>query len=371
MNQIRMNNAEWAIPKTVHDSLRQRYGVHAAYGINPGASGARILRCPVDENESLALRRYPKSTQLVRVDEIHKILHHASSRGCDIVPRILPLTRDTYPYVEDGYLWELSEWKPGSPLDADATVEQIASGARAIGEFHRATQGLVAAVKVCPAVSNRVHRIHKLDSLLQNAIDDGLRLTENGHVAFPQTLQNTLKNAAAFLKFHWADFRRSSLRRLKPFENLKVPCQYVLRDVHREHVLFSTDGSGRQRVTGIIDFDAIRIDCPETDLARWLSSFEKWWNTPEEVWATALAGYRRGSSLENRDQKSDSLELMRELVTLLADTGIMIGLANWLVWLIYEKRRFPSVLAIDERIAELCQFAKRGMFGGPGLDVEH
>src|SRR5205085_7730253 len=47
----------------------------------------------------------------------------------------------------------------------------------------------------------------------------------------------------------------------------QLALQPAIRDVHHEHVLFTGD-----QVTGLIDFGALRIDTPLTDVARLVGS---------------------------------------------------------------------------------------------------
>ncbi len=133
-----------------------------------------------------------------------------------------------------------------------------------------------------------------------------------------------------------------------------MPIQYVLRDIHRDHILF-TD----REPTGLIDFDAVRMDTPATDLARWVGSF----HVPpgksgdreiEKVWEAALAGFRDENSLKSCPQRDLNVGLARDLC--FATTWI--SLANWLVWVLCQQRAFPAGQnAVARRIGDLVHAA--------------
>ncbi|MFG0263678.1 MAG: phosphotransferase [Rhodopirellula sp. JB055] len=146
---------------------------------------------------------------------------------------------------------------------------------------------------------------------------------------------------------------------------------WVLRDIHREHILFDTS---RERVTGIIDHDAMDWDCPVVDLVRWAGSFpvqlEQQSATTRLGWA--VEGYNRIASA-NHEQgladgprarsffvKSPTPEELALGETLLR-LNAWVGMANWVDWIGLRRRVFfSSPEALSNRISGLidsvCHF---------------
>ena len=123
---------------------------------------------------------------------------------------------------------------------------------------------------------------------------------------------------------------------------------WVIRDCHREHVLFNDRGL----VEGILDYDAIDFDSPAADLARWAGDFDAAQSItrgatsePGSPLAAAVAGYRR-----IRPFSQCECELAQTLI----EVNRVGSLANWLVWLIAENRQFAaSAQQIQGRISHL------------------
>lgn len=124
--------------------------------------------------------------------------------------------------------------------------------------------------------------------------------------------------------------------RLRVAAQSEVSLQPAIRDLWRDHVLFTGTG-----VSGFLDFGAMRIDTPLTDLAR-------------------LSGSLAGDDLESRQAALRAYSEVRplssreiELVDLLDHSGTFIAGWNWLDWLYVEQREFPSLAAVRERLSEL------------------
>ncbi|WDQ16931.1 phosphotransferase [Rhodopirellula sp. P2] len=146
---------------------------------------------------------------------------------------------------------------------------------------------------------------------------------------------------------------------------------WVLRDVHREHILFSAN---RERVTGIIDHDAIDWDCPIVDLVRWAGSFPVQLEQRSATTRLGLAveGYNRIASANHGLRLADGagarpfflqgptpaeLALGETLLRLNA----WVGMANWVDWIGLRRRVFfSSPESLSNRISGLidsvCHF---------------
>ena len=131
--------------------------------------------------------------------------------------------------------------------------------------------------------------------------------------------------------------------------------QYVLRDVHRDHVLF--DG---KTVVGLIAFDAIRGDTPMTDLARWVGGFEPF--NEDDLWGAAMAGYQQNSPFPQKQPGQTNLEQMGRDI---AFATRWISLANWAIWLTIDHRSFPGgPISVAQRISKWVNSCESGQLGG-------
>lgn len=62
-----------------------------------------------------------------------------------------------------------------------------------------------------------------------------------------------------------------AIEQLKPLADVSFRLQPCIRDIWHDHVLFDGD-----RVTGLIDFGAMQIDTPATDIARLVGSLQSY-----------------------------------------------------------------------------------------------
>ncbi len=358
-----------SIPPPIQSLLAER-GVVQIDCVAPGFSGGAVYRCR-DANDSVwALKQWPRETAAERVDQIHRLICHASRAGCEFVPhpapwslnspqqsrsqqisqqaaqraaqRALPGTRLTVA----GRHWEWLPWLPGDPLGGDASLGQIRAGAAAISKFHLAVADLGAQAQPAPAVITRLKRLKELQQVIPKLrpadVPDG------GPI--PRSL---LHVGCQLLSRKWPTVHRRLTESLDRHAQRSTKTQYVLRDVHREHIFFQDN-----RVSGLIDFDAIRIDTPLTDLARWASDFVIDSQTPDAVWESVMAGWREGWPSEGEAalggaSLTDDIGLMRDLYR----ASIWISLANWLDWILIQQRHFT---AEPEKIAARLRRLVRG-----------
>lgn len=351
------------LPAEIRQRLLDPYGVQTVAPMAAGMSGAKLFRC--DGRESLVLRCWPSGTSISRVRQIHSIVTPLATT-CDLVAsyRSTAGGDDTCVIDTSGKIWELQTWVPGQPLDYDATLPLIGVGAAAIGKSHKHLKRFGSSVGSAPAINERIQRLAWLDRHLPRSFDGDLGARVHPSVVSP------LESARRLLQSNWpavtprisADLRRWSARDL--------PLQHVFRDTHREHLLF-TGGS----VSGIIDYDAIRMDTPAADLARWGTSFAAFSEDPGQVIRQVLAGYGQERALAEVSQDtpgsaeigigsgfhasnlSASASDFRTLILTIAESSLWISLANWVIWLADESRQFPDFQRVAERLSRLIESA--------------
>ncbi len=275
------------------------------------------------------------------------MLQVATEQDCRIVPR---LALPAVPTVAAGKrLWEMTEWMPGVPATQDATLQHVHAGAAAIGRFHRSVRPLGVSYGPAPAVDSRLQRCREIRDAIP-VIVNRPRFSSGHH-----ELDLAVDRAGQLLRANWTEVDAKITRSLRRYDGLSVPTQYVLRDVHQDHVLFEAT-----RVVGLIDFDAIRVDTPMTDLARWVGGFEQFPET--DLWTTAMAGYQQNSPFPQEETEDFR---GAELGIRLAFATKWISLANWVIWLAIEKRSFPAApFQLANRVAKWVRSCDPGDLGG-------
>jgi homoserine kinase type II len=148
--------------------------------------------------------------------------------------------------------------------------------------------------------------------------------------------QNEIDSAATHL-FSALQHRLSRPIPVCPINpNTRLPLQPAIRDIHHDHVLFTGD-----EVTGLIDFGAMRIDTPLTDIARLVGSLVGD-NTPAR--RAAFNVYSEFRPLAEGDER---------LIDWLDGTALVIAAHNWLRWLYIERRDMGPTAPIVQRIEEI------------------
>ena len=330
------------VPTFIRQSWLDSLDILSVEAAVPGMSGACVYRCKSKSDECMALKRWPLGVQRRRIVEIHQAMTHALERGCELVPRIVQA-----PTKSGQHYWDLTQWMPGQPLAKTAPLDLIRSGAGAIVQFHISTGPQIAERRESPAVIERLERLAELDRQLPLTLFDHA-------LDWPADLQAAINRASQLLRWKWDNLRLQAARLLKQHADHRMQLRLVLRDVHREHVLFDNN-----QPSGLIDFDAIRNDAVATDFARWAGSGWRDQETgqlrpEEEVWNAILAGI--GDVCSSMDGYFGETDL--RLARLLYRVNPWISLGNWLIWLTVEQRQFladSSVIA--ERISMLADLA--------------
>ena len=307
----------------------------------PGMSGARVFRCHLDSGELRILKEWPRGTLAERVAEVDRVVVHSRSQGCELTPRIYPLgpngegpNGDTCLVVRDA-CWQMMEWMPGEPLAPDCDLSLVEQGAEAIARFHASVADLGTHVQPAGAITSRLRRARELTPLVARIMAMGPDAVLP--VVDPQ-IAASLFQARQVVIWKWDEVAAEITRSLNLYVSEPLYTQFVLRDIHRENALF-VDG----RPSGLIDFDAVRIDTPWTDLARWTGGFLGGSHESSRVWEASMAGFCRQHALNQSPEMEFGCRLAKDLCF----ATNWIGLANWLVWLIMEQRSFGACARSD------------------------
>lgn len=356
------------IPAEIRRGL-QRHGVTSITPMPPGLSGARVFRCSGEE--TLVLRCWPDGTTEQRVNEIHAVVSAVASTF-DLLPKYQPIDPQGASLTIDasGRIWELATWMPGQPLAETAPLHLIGKGAAAIAQLHHVMGRLGRWQQPAPAIAQRLQRVAWLNQQLPGCLATDLQDRVHPSVAAP------VVRACRLLQQRWPTTAPRLTEALTPLANQRLPLQYVIRDIHREHMLYSAE-----KVVGIIDFDALRVDTVAVDLARWATSFSQFRDSPVQTIDRIVADYRCEASLSSQSAprqldapsaadrtfgipeigigqsvlpELDAPEF-RTLVLTIAETSLWISLANWVVWLVGESRQFADLQLVSQRLDRLIE----------------
>jgi homoserine kinase type II len=198
---------------------------------------------------------------------------------------------------------------------------------QALAQLHSSWECEGGTGQACPAVSRRLDRLRQL----QAAGRPKSPPTETALRAVAERGQRVLDE--------WLDLIVPWLQpwALRPFRS--QPC---LCDVWHDHVLFEGD-----RVTGIIDYGAVKVDHPAVDVARMLGSLIE---DDEAAWRTGLAAYRAVRAFSAEEEA---------LAHVLDRSGTVLGVANWLERIAAGRRTAPEQLAIARRLETLVRRVER------------
>lgn len=314
---------------TAYPAERQPVYVEAL-GPAGGFSGAQFWRLTTPSG-LLCLRRWPAEhpTQ-ERLEFIQAVLWHVDHEGCHLVP--VPCeTLSHAGYVRHaGHFWELAPWLPGkADFHADPTPSRLAAAMEALAGFHEATIGFPLPhpqPTLSPGVLERRHELHRL-------LGGGLvRLKD----AIDERVWPALAQRARPLLLLFARVAPAVLELLDDAAGRAAPVSPCIRDIWHDHVLFQGP-----RVSGLIDFGAMRPDNVATDVARLLGSLV---GDDAAGWRAGLAAYEAVRPLSANEAL---------LVTAFDRASVLLSGIHWLRWSFVEERRFDDPEAVLGRVDQI------------------
>jgi homoserine kinase type II len=287
-------------------------GAPAPLGGFGGFSGARLWRL-AGAAGPLCLRAWPAGQTPDRLAFIHRLTAHARAAGLTFVPGLFA-TRDGATRVEHaGRLWELQEWMPGAAdYHRRPTAARLEAACDALARLHVCWQAACDEdAGVCPAVLRRLRAAVEWRDLIR----DGWRPPA------PPALLRWMEAVPGLLG-GWAC--------------REWPLQPCVGDPWHENLLFDGD-----RLTGLVDYGAAKVDHPAADVARLLGSLAE---DDSDGWTAGLRAYRRV-----RPFSDDEEALARALDV----TGTAAAAALWLRWLYRGERALADRDAAGRRLATL------------------
>lgn len=291
-----------------------------------GFSGARLWRVRTDGQ--WCLRAWPPDAPSEsELDTIHGLMLRAA-QSLPFVPRLRTSLADGRTWVRaEGRLWEMASWMAGrADFHEHPSAARLTAAVEALARLHRVWQPVQPRCGPSPAVLRRLQKLEAWEAVPASRLRSAVADSEaEVHLWALRGLE-----AAA----RWG---RSARRALAEWVAVSLPLQPCLCDVWHDHILFDGD-----RVTGIVDFGGVRLDNVATDLARLLGSLigdkSAAIKTPggmalPEPWAVACDAYATIRELSPQE---------RRLSVLLDWTGVVVGITNWLRWLVLKERQFAD-----------------------------
>jgi homoserine kinase type II len=227
-----------------------------------------------------------------------------------------------------GRVWELTQWLEGRANFAEhPSPARLEAACEALAKVHRAWEALAAPAQPCPAVRLR----QKVLADWQALIATGWRPQASSTP--PIDLLGPMAERAWRGLPRWL---REVSRCLDPWIDFRCPVQPCLRDLWHDHLLFEGD-----RLTGLIDYGAVKADHVAVDLARMLGSLV---GDDAGGWECGLRAYRRLRGLTDNEE---------QLAHMLDRTSTILGVVNWLRWLYHEGRSYEDLSFVARRLESL------------------
>lgn len=298
-------------------------------GNGGGFSGARLWRIATSSGE-FCLRRWPQEHPGdARLAYIHSVLVAVHARGVREVALPLPSAGGATFVRYDGYLWELTPWAVGrADFHQEPRPARLRSALAWLAKFHLAAAPPQPQFGPSPGIAERLALLRRLRA--GDADEISRRLPS---LAWPDFTQRAKRILTAFHRD--ADHVESLLA---GSEKLAVPLQPCIRDIWHDHLFFEGD-----RVSGVVDFGAMRVECVSSDVARLLGSLV---GDDAEARSLGLEAYRNLRPLTDAEVR---------LLPVFDASGLLLSGMNWLRWICLEDRRFEAPELVLVRLEEIVQ----------------
>lgn len=360
--------SDWQFPAKVLTELLYPVAIEKMrfLGNGGGLSGARIWQM-TGQRGSFCLREWPQPyPDSDKLREIHRCQIWARKKGLEFVPAVVIIgsgemahlaAKDPPTFVmAEGHFWELTEWLPGlANYWESPSQERLKASAKALANLHlvwreltRSLSSLTVPAKVqgdqVPAIADRCAKLRNLN--VQVVVEMQEKLERFNEMPWYMPAKEILRQIDGL--------KPTLYSALAYWHKYTFPCQYVLRDVWHDHVLFRGD-----HCTGLIDYGSLRVDTVATDLVRMLGSLTK--SDPDSDWDIAVEAYQEVAELEEVE-----LAILRDLY----ESSVVLSGIQWIQWLAVEGKAFPGKNEfVNHRIAELSAAsqlvaARRRSFGG-------
>jgi hypothetical protein len=284
--------------------------------VNGGFSGAEVWRVETRIGGTFALKRRPNGDAAAL-----ELVHQRMNLGLPFVPEVIPtLTGKTI--IQDSGVWDLQSWMFGAPV-YEPNARQLESALLGLAQLNRhQIGGPTYQTYTIPCIERRIQAFDWFENLRDRILRNESFPMLHQSMQYLEELVLNLRGLEISDNYVWGN-RHSANR-------------FCLCDGRADHFLFTGD-----ELTGIIDFDAMKIDHPAVDLARLLGDWFP--HNParrDEAWFI----YKQAAGIPGD---------WRDFIEWLDQTGVVVGLLNWTRWLLLENRQFADWPSVALRVTEL------------------
>ncbi|MEX2138123.1 MAG: phosphotransferase [Pirellulales bacterium] len=319
-----------------------RPGIVETLGGAGGFSGAQLWRLTAPR-ETLCLRQFPpEHPDPTRLTWIQSVVAYVAKLGFRLLPLAIA-TRSGEGFCEyGGYLWELTPWMPGTAdFWSDRRPEKLRAAMRELARFHVAAATFSSAslndsaadlaVPVSARSPGIADRLALVDRLLAGGLDKIRAAVVQNRLAMP-ALADHVEALFRLVTPRLAALQSS----LVEASRIESPLQPCLRDIWHDHVLFEGD-----RVSGIVDVGAMRIESVAADVARLLGSF---CGNDHQAWRVGQAAFEAVRPLSADEQA---------LVWAFDRSQLLLAGISWVEWVFVERRTFCDPSAVVKRMEHI------------------
>lgn len=308
----------------------QEYDIRPPDSVTPfhggaGFSGSSIWK--VDWNsQDYCLKQWPQDKPSVHTRQlISRVIPEVQRQGLPIaVPQETNAGR-RFLFFENRF-WDLSPWVAGAPIkDRILTEAQLQSAMQWLARYHNLSSALMSEKGKSTSLAYRL-------KLSQQLLDGQLDRLSGCEIA---GLESGL--APLFIS-HARQKLPMLLQALEHYAHLEMMLLPALSDIWSDHVFFEAD-----KVSGVIDFGAIKMDSACLDLARFLGSYG---GHSDSVMRQGLEYYQMERVLGRNDV---------ELVELYDRAYVVLAGIQWLIWLGPEQRVFKQMAIVNRHLKGLAQ----------------
>lgn len=270
-------------------------------GTGGGYSGARLWR--VDSlGRSYCLKAWPTpGFTSARLTQIHSWMARARNAGLDFVPELVATQTGTTVVEFNRQVWDLTSWQPGvADFHTSPSTARLRAALQAVARLHHEWQSVDQKTGPLPCIERRLLAIQEWHQF-QSEVP---RTTISEQIP-PDLLARSLDLLAEFLPAIEVS--------LAPWQKITTALQPCVCDLWHDHVLFTGD-----RVTGIIDYGAARLDHPATDLARLIGSL------------VGDSAPDRQAALDAYHEQRPLSDETRRLIDILDRSGTVLAVCHWI-----------------------------------------
>jgi len=276
------------------DAVLSNFSIGNAYTVSlfPNSSGlsSSCVYKVISFDGVFVLKSYNKST-LSSLQSVHLLLDKVRKNGFDLFPVIIRSKHNDSFVYQNGFYWDLSSWIPG--FSPDISIGNLIQSINKLVEFHISSDFDHSEYAIMPAMEKRVREINSFSI-------SSINLSSISFIPIPILMEH----------LKWISQQLICLD-VSPLP--KVNIQFCWGDARKENILFN-----HHKISGFVDYNAMRKDCREVDVSRMISSFA---GDDYAMWTDGLNAY---------SAKSQINYLVCRKLDILGTIGSFYRWLNWL-----------------------------------------